>query len=240
MALVVLVVGTGTDVGKTHVTGALVRAARARGLRATAWKPVATGAPDGMGDDARALATACAPDDELVPPLFAYGPPIAPHLAARLDARPIDGRAIARRARELADDHRVDVLVVEGAGGLYTPLCADYTQATLARDLAPEVIVLVAPDRLGVLHDVTACVRAACADGLHNLAVALSAPATTDASTGTNAAELLALGVVDAVTPFPRAAATDARTLDAATALLDRVLGAAPGHGRASRAETTT
>lgn len=239
MALVVLVVGTGTDVGKTHVTSALVRAARAGGLRATAWKPVATGAPDGMGDDARALATAVAPD-ELVRPLFAYGPPVSPHLAARLAARPIDGGAIARRARELANDHRVDVLVVEGAGGLYTPLCVDYTQATLARDLVPEVIVLVAPDRLGVLHDVTACVRAARADGLHNLAVALSAPATADASTGTNGAELLALGVVDAVTPFPRAAATDARTLDAATALLDRVLGAAWGHGRASRAEPTT
>lgn len=235
MALVVLVVGTGTDVGKTHVTGALVRAARARGLRATAWKPVATGAPDGMGDDARALAMACAPD-ALVPPLFAYGPPISPHLAARLEARPIDGGAIAHRARELANAGNVDLLVVGGAGGLYTPLCADYTQATLARDLAPRVVVIVAPDRLGVLHDVTACVRAARADGLRDLAVALSAPATPDASTGTNAAELVALGVVDAVTTFPRAGATDARTLDAATSLLDRVVGAMPDHGRARAA----
>lgn len=220
MTRVVLVVGTGTDVGKTHVTCALARAARADGARVTAWKPVATGVGDGFGDDARAHAAVAT---DAPAPLFVFTPPISPHLAARRAGRRIDGGAIVHRARALATELAPDLLLIEGAGGLYTPFDANYTHADLARALAPDAIVLVAPDRLGVLHDVTACLRAARADGLRDLHVALAAPAAPDPSTGANGDELVALGVVREVAAFPRQATTSPDTLAAAKTLLDAV-----------------
>jgi dethiobiotin synthetase len=81
------------------------------------------------------------------------------------------------------------------------------------------LVVLVAPDRLGVLHDVGACVRAAEADGIMFAAVALSAPAQGDASTGTNAAEIERLGLADTVVTFPRARVDDDATKKAAMEL---------------------
>jgi dethiobiotin synthetase len=81
------------------------------------------------------------------------------------------------------------------------------------------LVVLVAPDRLGVLHDVGACVRAAAVDGITFAAIALSAPAQADASTGTNAAEIERIGLADAVVMFPRARIDDEATKQAAAEL---------------------
>ena len=83
---------------------------------------------------------------------------MSPHLASREEARPIDLDRIRKRADEIASD--VEVLFVEGAGGLFTPLSDSITNADLWRSLMPAVVLLVAPDRLGVLHDVYATQRA--------------------------------------------------------------------------------
>jgi dethiobiotin synthetase len=195
--MIVYIAGTGTDVGKTHVTAAL---ARASGL--PAWKPVVSG---GLEDVERLGARA---------PLVALGEPISPHLAARREGVTLSARAIVDATRA-----RVSV-IVESAGGLYSPLSDTETNADVARLLGERTkLVLVAPDRLGVLHDVGACARAARADGLSFAAVVLSAPAAADASTGTNAAELVRLGLAREVVYFPRASLDDPATQDAATAL---------------------
>jgi dethiobiotin synthetase len=120
--------------------------------------------------------------------LFQFPAPVSPHLAAREAATPIDPTAVIA----FVDTFRAsaDVVVVELAGGLFTPLADDYSNADLLRELSPNTTVLVAPDRLGVLHDVTAAFRAAATvPAAIHLAVLLS-PANTDASTGRNAAEL--------------------------------------------------
>lgn len=203
MGEIVFVVGTGTDVGKTHVTRALALAAGA-----PAWKPITSG---GLDDVTRLGAE---------PPLLALAEPLSPHLAARREGVRIEAAAIARSAIERAAS--VPLLLVESAGGLYSPISETETNADVARALGAEAeLLLVAPDRLGVLHDVGAAVRAARADGLEMACVALSAPAGADGSTGTNAAEIAALGIARApVVAFPRAAPEDETSRRAAALCL--------------------
>lgn len=198
MGEIVFVVGTGTDVGKTHVTSALSLVSRA-----PAWKPVTSG---GLEDVVRL---------EAAPPMYALSEPLSPHLAARIDGVAIDASAIARDAIDRAKAH--ERFLVESAGGLYSPLSVRETNADIARALGPAAkLLLVAPDRLGVLHDVGATLRAARADGLAIACIALSAPATPDRSTGTNAEELVKLGLAKTVVTFPRAPVDDLGTRRAA------------------------
>ncbi len=217
-----VVVGTGTGVGKTHLTLALVRALEARGVDATAWKPIVTGTASPDGDDARFLSAALG--RPLAPPVFSAAEPVSPHLAAAREGRPVDLEALVARARELSAAH--EALVVETAGGLYSPLGPQSTNADVARALAPAALLLVAPDRLGVLHDVGAVLRAARAESLPLDAFALSAPELADASTGTNAHELASLGLAPAVTAFARAPFDAPASLAAAARLLDALAAA--------------
>ena len=193
--MIVYVVGTGTDVGKTHVTAALSRVSKV-----PAWKPIVSG---GLEDVERLGAA---------PPLVALAEPISPHLAARREGIELSAQAIVDATKES--------MIVESAGGLYSPLSDEETNADVAMLYGERaLVVLVAPDRLGVLHDVGACVRAAEVDGISFAAVVLSAPAQADASTGTNAAEIERLGLADAVVTFPRARVEDDVTKKAAAEL---------------------
>jgi dethiobiotin synthetase len=198
----VVVVGTGTDIGKTHVTTSLLRYGHELGLRVLGYKPVATGV-DPRCDDAEEHARGAS--SRVIAPSFAYKRPISPHLAAREENRPIDPGVIAIRAAELQAE--CDVLFVEGAGGLLSPLGDTTTNADLCLRLAPTRVLLVAGDRLGVLHDVRTTTMAAKALGVSIDAVVLSAPAVADASTGTNQAELERLGIARVAAVFPRAEA---------------------------------
>jgi len=196
----ILVVGTGTEIGKTHVTTCLLSYARAQGRRVRAYKPIATGI-DGLCEDAERHAAALA--SPYLHPAFAFRRPVSPHLAAREEARVIDLDAIRQRADDMGRD--ADAVIIEGAGGLFTPLSETITNVALVRCLLPAVLVLVAPDRLGVLHDVGACWAAARASGIEVSAVVLSAPSVPDESTGGNALELARIGLGPIAGVFPRA-----------------------------------
>ncbi len=217
-----MIAGTGTDVGKTHVTCALLVALRGEDVRVAAIKPVATGVTDGFGEDAWAHARALGVAPRR--PRFAFEPAFAPSLAARKVDEAIEVEPIVSKVAELAATH--DVVVVETAGGLFTPLSknagAIVTNATLTLALSVTKceLVLVAPDRIGVLHDLGACVMAAHAAGLARLHVVLSSPLQTDLSTGTNADELRALGIADPACIFPRAAQDAPESVAAARKLL--------------------
>lgn len=155
--MIVFVVGTGTEVGKTTFTTSWLRALRASGIDAVGWKPVETGADD----DQRALAAA---SGRSLPARHAYPTPVSPHRSARLAGARIDLQALAAEARTLASG--CEVLVVETAGGLFSPLDDEGgTNAELVRAIDGSKTILVAANRLGVLHDVEACVRGAGAGG---------------------------------------------------------------------------
>ena len=163
----VYVTGTDTGAGKTVASTALLHALRARGLRASGMKPVASGCartPDGLrNEDALALLAASDPApayEDLNP--FALPEPLAPELAAR-DA----GIAVtlppllAAHARLAA---RADAVVVEGVGGWMAPLAPDLMQADLVRALDLPVVLVVGL-RLGCLNHAYATARAIAADG---------------------------------------------------------------------------
>lgn len=207
--------GTGTAVGKTHVGCALIRALANAGHRAIGLKPVETGvlpaeaASHGASDQERLYeASAAFHVKQSTPPVFhvkrslyAFAPAISPHLAARAVGVRIDLGAI----RAWIAEHTAPTVVVETAGGLFSPLGPGCTNLDLSKALRPTAVVLVAADRLGTLHDVTAALGLASARGFIIDATALSAPETSDLSTGSNAAELERLNIVRPVATFPRA-----------------------------------
>jgi dethiobiotin synthetase len=191
-ARLIVVTGTGTGIGKTHVSCALLTALRAT-TRALGFKPVESGVHGDDENDGARLRVASHPTFHVKHPRAPYllRRPVSPHLAARESGVEIT----LERIVAATNDARClcDVLLVELAGGLFSPLGTWGTNAELLAALSPDAVVLVAPDRLGVLHDVEAARRAA--RGLRGArhpfdAIALVAPELADASTGLNAAEL--------------------------------------------------
>lgn len=146
---VVLVTGTDTGIGKTLVTAALAAALARQGRRVGVVKPVETGCrPD--PEDARTLAAAAgdtAPLADVCP--YALPDPLAPALAAERAGVRIDVAALVAHVRRRAAT--VDVLLVEGAGGLLVPLTPDTSFADLAQRLDARVIVVVG-SRLGAIN----------------------------------------------------------------------------------------
>lgn len=187
----VVVAGTGTGVGKTWVGCALAHALRAAGRDAVALKPVETGcSPGGSGaEDGAQLARATGQLSPTVA-LSRFELPVAPAVAAEREGRTLDWDALVASVAHCGSGH--EIVLVEGAGGLLSPLTWTRTLADLARALGATV-VLVGRDALGVLHDVSACVAVARSADLAVAHVVLTAPEVADASTGTNALALARL-----------------------------------------------
>ena len=188
------VVGTDTDVGKTAVAVAIVSELVARGERAGVYKPVASGTPGPGGDADRLWQAAGRPRSlgEVCPQ--AYAAAIAPADAARAEGREVD-EALLRTGLEpwLATDGPV---VVEGAGGLFSPLGPRTLVADLAREFALPLVVVDAA-RLGLVGRTLVAVRAARAEGLHVAAVVVSQtlPPHGSATDPAGAAAILGSGI---------------------------------------------
>ena len=152
-ALLVLITGTGTEVGKTWVAARLATVLRARGRRVAARKPAQSFTPGAGATDAEVLAAATGerPED-VCPPHRWYEVAMAPPMAADLLGRP--RFTITELAAELRAPHDADVVVVEGVGGVRSPLAHDGDTVTLAQALAPDSVVLVADAGLGVINAV--------------------------------------------------------------------------------------
>jgi dethiobiotin synthetase len=211
-----VLVGTGTGVGKTHVAIALLAAARRRGLALRGCKPVESGFAPAAPSDAASLEQAGAAFHVQPAPLR-YADAVSPHLAGRRAGRPAAFEAAVAYAVAVT---RTGPTLVETAGGLFSPLAPARTNFDLAVRLEPACWLLVAPDRLGVLHDLTATLGWARALGRPLDGVVLSAPGAADASTGTNAAEARALGIAAPLATFPREAPTSHASDGAAASVL--------------------
>jgi dethiobiotin synthetase len=169
---------TDTDSGKTAVATAIVAELVAAGHRVGVYKPVASGVPrDAAGrpaaesDPGRLWQAAGRPLtlQAVCPQAFAL--PLAPAGAARIEGRTIDERLL--RTGFDAWRGSSDLVVVEGAGGLFSPLADATLNADLARDLGLPLVVVDAA-RLGAIGRVLAVVRGARAEGLSVAAVVLS------------------------------------------------------------------
>ena len=117
----IFVTGTDTDVGKTVVSGGLIRMLEGHG-RTAYWKPVQTGTL--VSDDARDLEQLTdLPADRFLPAAYTFPDPVSPHFAAEKWKRRIELAHLVAEFKKHSASH--DRLVVEGAGGLRSPLAAD-------------------------------------------------------------------------------------------------------------------
>jgi dethiobiotin synthetase len=165
---VVLVLGTGTEVGKTWVGAALARELVARGIRVAARKPAQSfdpGDDDAGRTDAQVLAAATGEDPTAVcPPHRWYARALAPPMAAAALGRPIP--TIAELAAEVGPPTGAEVVLVETAGGVRSPLAGDGDGLDLGARLAVAATVLVADPGLGTINSVRLSAAAVAGAGL--------------------------------------------------------------------------
>lgn len=147
----VYVVGTDTEVGKTYQSCGLIRALVQRGVRVGVYKPVASGfALSDRASDPMQLRTAAGldwPVERICPQNFAAA--LAPPVAAAAEQKTVDPELLVEGFRWWQT--RCEFLVVEGVGGLLSPVSSTHTGLDLAR-LFSLPTLLVAANRLGAVN----------------------------------------------------------------------------------------
>jgi dethiobiotin synthetase len=176
------VTGTDTGVGKTVLSAALLAAMAADGQPVSAHKPAVTGLDDLDADVAHArwpadhellAATAGMAADDVAP--LRYGPAVSPVLASELAGETLDARRLlTAAAAALGDPDDIDgTLVVEGVGGLLSPLAENLTVCDLAVSLRLPVLIAARPG-LGTINHTLLTLQAARAAELDVRAVVLT------------------------------------------------------------------
>lgn len=148
------ITGTDTGVGKTYVAALIAKSLAQAGHRVGVYKPAASGCRregnELISDDALALWEAAGRPADLAavcPQRFIAS--LAPHLAARSEGTHVDPELL-RTGVEFWRE-RSDIVIVEGAGGLMSPISDDDYVADLAQEFGYPLVV-VAPNRIGVIN----------------------------------------------------------------------------------------
>jgi dethiobiotin synthetase len=156
------VAGTGTEVGKTWVACSVAQRTRAKGTTVAARKPVQSFDPlDSRNTDSGLLAEATGEPQEVVcPARFTFPLAMAPPMAAEV---------LGRKAPTIGDlckwlstswQPELQLGLVEAVGGVRSPLAEDGDTSDLARELSPDLILLVAEPGLGAINAVRSAVSA--------------------------------------------------------------------------------
>jgi dethiobiotin synthetase len=156
----VVVLGTGTEVGKTWVGAHLLRDLRAEGLEVAARKPAQSFGPEDRATDAHVLAGATGEEPTDVCPRHRwYTVPMAPPMAADVLGRP--PFTIADLVHEtIWPVPPPAVGLLETAGGVRSPQAIDGDAITLLEEVQPDVALLVADAGLGTINSVRLSVEA--------------------------------------------------------------------------------
>jgi dethiobiotin synthetase len=155
----IAIAGTGTEIGKTWTAVRLIEHARSRGWRVAARKP-AQSYTEGEGlTDAELLAAASGePVHTVCPSHRWYAIPMAPPMAADVLGRPAIKLEDLLAETQWPSD--ADLILIETAGGLCSPIAHDADNLELIARLKPTQVILVADAGLGTLNSVRLCLRA--------------------------------------------------------------------------------
>ena len=151
--MIYFVSGIDTDTGKSVVTGLIARSLRARGINAITQKFIQTGCVGISEDILKHREIMGIPPQEVdkdgttCPYVMTY--PSSPHLAAEIDKVNIDLRRIEECSKKL--ENLYDVVLLEGAGGLYVPVTRSYFTIDYIREHRYPLI-LVASSKLGSIN----------------------------------------------------------------------------------------
>lgn len=197
----ILVTGTDIGVGKTWVACSLARAVQEAGRQVIAVKPVETGCsaePSPLEDGVRlALATGqSAPAHAII----RLREPVAPVLASEGSGDEIDFDALVLKIERYSE--QAEYALIEGTGGLLTPVTWEWNMADVARALSA-VALVVGVDRVGTINHTLLTLSALELAGLPSLGVILTPPEVPDSSTGKNAAAIARLSGIDRIITLP-------------------------------------
>jgi dethiobiotin synthetase len=180
MKQTLFITGTDTGVGKTVLTALLTRFLRQHGVNVAALKPLCSGGRE----DARALQSAM--DDALtldkINPWY-FPAAIAPLLAARQEKRSVTLPQVLAHIRAM--ERKFDVRLVEGAGGLLSPLGEDFDSRDLISALSATPVI-VAPNRLGVMNHILLTLEALPDKSRRSAKIVLMSPPKPDVASKTN------------------------------------------------------
>lgn len=148
----IVMAGTGTEVGKTWVGCRLLELARAQGLHVAVRKPAQSFEAD-QPTDADLLAAATGESPQTICPAHRwYAVPMAPPMAADVLGR--ERLTVGELVAEIRWPEGVELACVEIAGGLRSPIAHDADNVQLIEHLAPDAVVLVADAGLGTINSV--------------------------------------------------------------------------------------
>jgi len=199
---IIFVTGTDTEIGKTELGVHIAQQLSRRGVRVLAIKPVESGCDVLTPDQEDGFRLAKATGQEA--PQRAWvrlKAPLAPPEAADLEGKSLDAADWINRIDALRQS--AEIIIVEGAGGLLSPLTWDATALDLIQALKAKVLV-IAPDKLGTLNQSRLTIEHLLRHDVDVVGVIFNEPATHDASTGRNPDALRKLYPTLRVGRFPR------------------------------------
>lgn len=152
--------GTGTDVGKTYVSGLILKKFQESGVRAAYYKAAMSGnarGPDGRlipGDalHVKAVSGIGQPLEGMCP--YVYEHPVSPHLAARMEGDPVQMHRVLETFDALCGEY--SYVTVEGSGGILCPLRYEEEKLYLTDFIKARKLpcLLIADGGLGVINSV--------------------------------------------------------------------------------------
>ena len=160
MSKALFVTGTGTDTGKTYITGLIVKKLQEAGKNPAYYKAAMSGndrRPDGtlIPGDALAVQTMSGIDQSLTSMCpYVYEHAYSPHLASRLEGNPVVMDVVKHGFAVVTADY--DYVTVEGSGGILCPICFDEAKIQL-EDVVKELrlsSILIADAGLGTINSV--------------------------------------------------------------------------------------
>lgn len=154
----IFVTATGTDIGKTYVTRALIETLRAKGQAVDAIKPALSGFTDVETSDAGVLMSALGEpmsEIERMSPLR-FAASLAPPSAARAEGKTVDQGVLNRICRTRMNESRDKLLLIEGIGGVMSPIADGATSLDLICDLETPALLVTGTYLGSVTHTLTA------------------------------------------------------------------------------------
>ena len=172
-----VVVGTGTEIGKT-ITCAVILARYSGRFQLAYWKPVATGSIQDR--DSLVIDRLCGDQVKIVQESYLFEPPVSPHLAARQARTKIRPEKIIRELSTYQKSAASRPLVIEGIGGLLVPLTyGGFLLADLIQEMTSPCL-LVASSTLGTINHTLLTIEAMKSRKLELVGVVLNGPENRD------------------------------------------------------------
>lgn len=154
MAKTIFITATGTDIGKTYVSGLIAKHIKDKGLNIGYYKAALSGSNDIKDSDAWYVKQqADLPDsyDEMVS--YTYKHAYSPHLAAQIEGNPPDIKIIKNAYKDISKKY--DYMIVEGSGGIICPIRYDNNQKIFLEDIIKELNIpslIIADAGLGTIN----------------------------------------------------------------------------------------